>query len=376
MKKKIWILALLCIPFLMYSGEDKDGNGWKYHGNVDVGCCFDNNVNSALSAAAVADGYTDLSATFFMQRFFDKDLFAELSTNVLHDYYFDNSRLTWQDIDITGKTVYRFADDWHIDLRARGGYHYQPNVIDASNELTGAGFTGNFSHFETAFNPSIKYQISDCSSLEISDMYSKEEYKKIAGQTDYDNIGNKIFLTGKCDLEKWEFELLGSYSHKKYSHMRPFGNDGALEGAGSYKKLRHWGAEGRVGYDFDICETHLIYSYGNQKDNHENYDGYNSNKVSVIVPYKWKEDASIMTSFVVSYEYQKYLGRFLGNDADNSKVHLSTYEIAVHPAWHIDENIMIQAKASYEKRNTNVTTGTLDREFSRLLCEVGINYIF
>jgi hypothetical protein len=158
--------------------------------------------------------------------------------------------------------------------------------------------------------------------------------------------------------------------------MRPYDNTGDLETTGSHKKLRFLKGDICLGYNFDVCQTNLIYSYKNSNDHHEDYDSFNSNAISVVIPYKWTEDENFVTIFAASCEYQKYLGRFVSNITTNPKVHLTTYDVSVHPAWHIDENTLAQAKLSYKKRNTNVNSGTINREFSSLLCELSLNYIF
>jgi hypothetical protein len=202
MKRIGLIFALFCLPCMVFSAKERDLSHWNYNGNIDISCVYDNNINNAIDNDAVADSHMDLSASFFMQRLFNDKAFVELSSNLLYNYYVDRNSLNWQNIDTTIKTLYNFDDMWFTGLRARVAYNYRPNILNSSSELTGSDFTEDFSYLEYALNPIITCHISDDFSLELSDFFIKEQYKKTAGLIDYDNIDNAIHLTAKKSIEK------------------------------------------------------------------------------------------------------------------------------------------------------------------------------
>ena len=371
-----FVFALMFIPLIASASDSIKNNAWEYHGNMELECSYDNNINNAVGNAIVNDGCTGLMANFFMQRYLNKEIFIELSSGVLCNYYFDRNSLNWNNVDIMTKMTYSINENWFVELRTRGLHLYQPNVLNDADELIGLNFTGDFSRFEYTINPIITYVISDVSSIELSDVFIEEKFKKISGKIDYDNCVNDIHLAGKHSIDKWSFEVVGSYRQRNYVHMYPFTNVGLLETSGKHKKLCNWEASVHVGYDFYKYETHLIYTYKYRDDCHQGYDSYDFNKIIFVVPYKWKDDASIITAFSISYNYQKFSGRFVNNATTNPKVHYSICEFAINPVWNIYENTKLIGGISYKKRNTNVHADTLDREYSRFICELGVSYIF
>jgi hypothetical protein len=375
MKKISIVLALLCIPLMMFSAENKNKNNcWESHANVDLSLIYDSNVNLAPENT-IADSYVDFLGSFFVQRLFNNDTLVEFGTNTVYNFYANRNSLNWYDADLYAKGMYDFDGMWHVGLRGTVGYHYQPNVL-FNIPMTSSDFTGNFSHAEYAINPIIVCELSEDTIIELSDILSKTDYRKIAGKLDYDSVTNNLGLKIEHVWNDYFFELAGIYSLEKYEHVRPYKNTGALETTGAYKKLKTFGGGLTVGYHFEDLSPFLNYDYAKQDDRHQDYDSFNVHSISAIVPYSWNEEQSIMTMFSASYGYKKFLGRFVDNTTTNSKVHYETLHFAVNPVWHVDDCTMLEATCSYNKRNTNVHSGNIDRKYNFLLCEIALNYIF
>lgn len=386
--KKIFLSLFALFAFsTLVGGVDKATSrniwdSWRYHGHIGFETAYDNNVNNAPGVGGletVKDGTCELNGQFVARKLFNqRQTLVQVSTDALFNYYFKRNSLNWNNVDVTGK-IHHSLDKLNLGLRLRWSHHFQPNVLNDASELINEHFTNNFSHYEYTVNPMVTYYCGKHSYIRISDILSRYLFQDVEHRTSYTNENNDTHLLIKHNIKKIHFSLLGSYSYKHYKHLQPY--YGGVNGANQQlamdrkKKLRNLSGQFSLSYHIGHFLPTLTYAYKYQTDRFEGYDTYNNHRIALLVPSVWGAKHQFKVSLQAAYDHRKYSGRIVST-TDYTKVHYDIYEVSVAPQWYIRRNCILKGVVKYDRRNTNVHQGRLDRKYSRLDARVGVDYVF
>jgi hypothetical protein len=353
------------------------GNSWKGHGKLSTEAGYDDNINDAPNKGGldgIGDAYGKFQGSYFLHRVFNKTTYVNISTDALFHCYVERGSLNYHNMDVTGKVHHMLKDDLGIALRARCGRHYQPVVVNETSELTGETFTNNYTHWEYAVNPIISYFWGKNTVIEVSDILTKRDYEKVSHRTAYNNTHNIVHLIVKHSTGDWKGKVIGSYSVMDYAYVHPFyGGTGTSAGnmnSSLHKKLNEYSGMCHVGYKYGKFTPGAAYTYKHQSDRYQGYSSFNTHQLAVMLSYRL--NPKLVTSTHLSYEHQKYLNRFSGA----SKVRYYTYGASCNVSWQCHDSMNVVGKVSYDKRNTNVASGSLDRPYAKLISEAGLHYVF